>query len=166
MCQTFLPHLTSTHGRIVNLASIASQLKFYSPAIQSRFRSASTLSDLSSLCSDFQSAVSSSAEESSGFGPPPRAYSVSKALVRSLTSILARDNPDVTINCCCPGWINTEMGNLVASKGRTAPKTGEEGARIPVRLAVAEDLGGTSGGYWANESVRSRGEGRVEEEWV
>lgn len=51
------------------------------------------------------------------------------------------------------------MGKLV---GRgNAPKTPEEGAQIPVRLAF-EDLGGTTGAYFANDSVRSRELGKVQ----
>ena len=50
------------------------------------------------------------------------------------------------------------MGLLV---GR-APKTPEEGAKIPVRLALGE-IGEVSGAYWANASVRSREEGELRE---
>ena len=50
------------------------------------------------------------------------------------------------------------MGLLI---GR-APKTVEDGARIPVRLAFG-DLKGVSGRYWANDSVRGKEEGKVQE---
>lgn len=38
----------------------------------------------------------------------------------------------------------------------------EQGATIPVRLAVG-DIGGVSGRYWANASIRSREAGEVRE---
>lgn len=42
------------------------------------------------------------------------------------------------------------------------PKTPEEGARVPFRVAFGE-LGGATGRYWANDGVRSREEGKVQE---
>jgi carbonyl reductase 1 len=51
----------------------------------------------------------------------------------------------------------------MVGSGRTRPpKTAEEGAKIPFRLAFG-DIGGVSGKYWANESVRGKGEGEVRE---
>lgn len=165
MCQTFIPLISScssSSGRIVNLASIASRLNIYSPKIQSRLLDPNTtLSDLESLATDFETAVSSATEERSGFSSPGRSYNISKALLRAATRILAGQNPDVLINCCCPGWIDTDMGGLISSRGTRPPKTVQEGARIPVRLAVG-DIGSVSGEYWANESVRGKGEGEVQ----
>jgi carbonyl reductase 1 len=78
--------------------------------------------------------------------------------VNALTRILAKDHPGLIINACCPGWVKTDMGVQI---GR-APKTPEDGAKIPVRLAFG-DIGGVTGRYWANSSVRSREEGEVQE---
>lgn len=50
------------------------------------------------------------------------------------------------------------MGQLIGKP----PKKPEDGAKIPVRLAL-EDLGGVTGRYWANGSVRSRESGEVQE---
>ena len=74
-----------------------------------------------------------------------------------MTRILAKENPGLIINACCPGWVKTDMGLLI---GR-APKTPEDGAKIPVRLAFG-DIGGITGAYWANASVRSKEEGEVQ----
>ena len=60
--------------------------------------------------------------------------------MNALTRILARQNPGLIVNACCPGWVKTDMGVMV---GRP-PKTPEEGAQIPVRLAVG-DIGEVSG---------------------
>ena len=79
-------------------------------------------------------------------------------MVNGMTQLLARDNPGLTINAVCPGWVATDMGKQI---GRP-PKTAEEGARVPFRVAFGE-LGGVTGRYWANDSVRSREEGRVQE---
>lgn len=102
---------------------------------------------------------------------PGRSYSFSKACVNALTHLLARDNPGLVVNCVCPGWVATDMGKQV---GRP-PKTPEEGSRVVFRAGFGdlafpaeEGEGGmrgaggdVTGRYWANESVRSRGEGGV-----
>lgn len=162
MCQTLLPHITPT-ARIVNLSSIASQLKLYSPEIQTRLLTARSLSQLEDLAAEFETAVQAKKEVEAGFARPGLSYSFSKALLRAATSILAREhreaNPEskVLINCCCPGWVKTDMGHIVGKP----PKTPEEGALIPVKLAF-EDIEGVTGEYWANDSVRSRESGRVQ----
>ncbi|EME84729.1 uncharacterized protein MYCFIDRAFT_41956, partial [Pseudocercospora fijiensis CIRAD86] len=157
MCQFFLPHLAKT-GRIVNLASIASNLKIYSPEIQARFREAKTLGDLEQIAQDYLTAVRDGTEESSGFGATGRSYCVSKALVRAFTKILSRHHQQGLINCCCPGWVSTDMGVIV---GKRPPKTPEQGAMIPVHLAF-DDIGDVTGEYFANDSVRSKGLGKVQ----
>ncbi|CZT14913.1 uncharacterized protein RCC_00846 [Ramularia collo-cygni] len=163
MCKALIPHL-APQGRIVNLASVASSLKPYSEEIQSRFRNAKTLQDLETLAQEFESSVRTHTEVEAGFATPGRSYSISKVLVRALTAILARENPGCLINSCCPGWVSTDMGDSIISKGKHAPKTVAEGSEIPVRLAL-DDLGGVSGEYWANDSVRSRELGKVQKEW-
>jgi len=160
MCQSIIP-LLSKNGRVVNVSSIASQLsQHYSSEIQARFRDpAANLASLSALASDFLATIPSHSEQASGFGPPRRSYSVSKALVNALTALLARQNPGLVVNACCPGWVSTDMGKLVGSK---PPKTPEDGATIPLRLAFGE-IDGVSGRYWANGSIRGKGEGEVQE---
>ena len=53
MCQSFIPHM-APKGRIVNLASVASSIQYYSPAIQERFHQAASLDDLEKLAHDFE----------------------------------------------------------------------------------------------------------------
>ena len=93
------------------------------------------------------------------------AYSVSKALLNALTIDLAKEHPDVYINACCPGWIDTEMRLKVGKSGKLGSsiptKTEQDGAIIPLRLAVV-DIGGLTGKYWANETVFAKGDGRVQ----
>ncbi|KAK3067139.1 hypothetical protein LTR53_016166 [Teratosphaeriaceae sp. CCFEE 6253] len=162
MCRTFIP-LLAPNGRIVNLSSVGSLLKPYSAALQARFRHPqNSFADLDALADEFLQTIPARSESSSGFGGPGRSYSVSKALLNAATFLLARENPSYLINCCCPGWIATDMGRLVGSRTVQPPKTPEEGARIPVRLALG-GLGGVTGRYWANDSIRGKGEGSVQE---
>ncbi|EME45759.1 hypothetical protein DOTSEDRAFT_128286 [Dothistroma septosporum NZE10] len=167
MCQTFLPHLTNT-GRIVNLSSVASSLKPYSAEVQERFRTARDLQDLEALAEDYLHSVQNRSEEAAGFFVPPRPYAISKALVRGMTRVLSHQHREahpgskVLINCCCPGWIHTDMGALVGSARTKAPKSADEGASIVNRLAF-DDLRNVTGEHWANDSVRSRELGKVQE---
>ena len=74
MCQTFIP-LLSKNGRIVNLSSIASQLKFYSPQLQARFRDPNTtVETLDDIAKEFVQSVKEGNEEELGFGTPRRSY--------------------------------------------------------------------------------------------
>lgn len=175
MCELFLEEggMAKTKGsRIVNVSSTASQLNNYDLPIQERFHAVKLLSDVDDIAESYLSTLKQSPEalKQSGWGANPRSYQVSKALVNALTVVLAKQNPDVFINCCCPGWVDSDMGNQI---GRP-PKTLEEGARIPVRLAIGnlgsagdEDgaLGGVtekiSGRYFGNDEVSDRGWGRV-----
>ena len=159
MCQKLLPLLRPS-GRIVNLSSTASSLKNYSSEIQSAFHDSanqSTMNSLDSILQRYISSVKSSSERQAGF-PSGTAYSVSKAAENAMTAILAKTNPEAQINCCCPGWVATDMGKMVGSK---PPKSTEEAARIPLKLGF-KDIGVVSGKYWGNDSVMGRGEGEVQ----
>lgn len=158
MCETFIP-LLSKSGRIVNISSTASQLKAYTPELQTRFRDPNhTRDSLDALAEDFLASVASKSESASGFVGPGRSYSVSKALVNAMTVMLARQHQGLTINCCCPGWVATDMGQLVGSR---PPKKPEDGATIPLRLAFG-DVEGQTGKYWGNDSIRGKEDGKVQ----
>ncbi|PSK35108.1 hypothetical protein B9Z65_1691 [Elsinoe australis] len=161
VCLAFLPLLSQAlQSRIVNVSSTGSDLHHYSDAIKSIFRSADlTLPELDALADKFVSATQSEKAKQEGFGGAT-GYAFSKAAMNALTAILGRENVDrgVVANCCCPGWVDTDMGSIMGQP----PKTPEEGARIPVRLAVG-DLGGVTGRYWGNDGIADRGEGKVQE---
>jgi NAD(P)-dependent dehydrogenase (short-subunit alcohol dehydrogenase family) len=175
LCTALLSAPGARVKRIVNVSSTACSLSNYAPNIQSSFRAVESVGDVDALAAQYVAAVQSgaSAQKAASFGSPPKSYQVSKALVNALTVVLARENPDVLVNCCCPGWVDTDMGHQV---GRP-PKTLEEGARIPVRLAIGElgkggdEDGGlgrdegerVSGRYFGNEGVTDRGWGRARE---
>jgi carbonyl reductase 1 len=177
MCELFLSEgkMKNTPGaRIVNVSSTASGLNNYPAETQSEFRSCEKIEDVDALAERYISSIKSDNQEASGFGAPPKSYQVSKALMNALTIVLAKENDDVAINCCCPGWVNSDMGNQI---GRP-PKTLEEGARIPTRLAIGqlgpggdqdgglgkgEETEKITGRYCGNEGVTDRGWGRVRE---
>jgi carbonyl reductase 1 len=160
MCQAFLPSMRKGTSRIVNLSSTASGLSIYSSAIADRFRSSAlgSLDDVHQLAQEYISSIEQGSLKKDGWPSGGKSYSVSKACVNAFTAILARDNKEVTINCCCPGWVDTDMGKQV---GSSPSKTPEEGARIPVHLAFG-DIGDVTGKYWGNDSISGRGVGKVQ----
>ena len=71
------------------------------------------------------------------------AYRLSKTALNALTRTLAADEPKISINSICPGWVRTDMG------GSRAPRSVEEGADTAVWLAtMADDV--PSGGFFRN----------------
>ncbi|KAL8867600.1 MAG: hypothetical protein Q9174_005558 [Haloplaca sp. 1 TL-2023] len=113
MCRTFIP-LLSSKGRIVNVSSTGSSLSGYSKELQERFRNPNmTLQDLEQM----MEAANQGTESRNGW--KSQAYSVSKAATNALTAALSRENPGLTINCCCPGWVDTDMGNLMGRPPKT-----------------------------------------------
>lgn len=154
MCQAFIPKMKK-QGRIINISSTASSLRFYAEDIQERFRSASSIEEVEMLANEY---ISSLQEGLKSRWPPIRqSYSVSKACMNAFTAILAKDNPEIGINCCCPGWVATDMGHITGE----APKTPEEGARIPIHLAF-DHLDGVTGRYWGNDTISGTGPGKVQ----
>lgn len=156
VCRAFIPLLRPGSGRIVNVSSTGSMLDPYSKELQHRFRNVKTLDDVEALAREYEAAVAKGKDSEAGF-PTQRSYSVSKSLMNAFTKVLAKENAGLAINCCCPGWVNTDMGNQI---GRP-PKTPEDGAKIPVKLAVG-DIGDVTGEYWGNDSVRSKEDGKVQ----
>lgn len=64
-------------------------------------------------------------------------YRVSKTALNGLTADLAAGLRDrgISVNCCCPGWVRTDMGS------KFAPLEVAEGAQTPVWLAAEADAG-------------------------
>lgn len=107
------------------------------------------------MLQEYYACVIEGSEKENGW--PKSAYSVSKASTNALTAILARENPGLVINCCCPGWVDTDMGSIAGSR---PPKSPGDGAKIPIRLGFG-DIGGVTGRYWGNPSVADTGDGQV-----
>ena len=55
---------------------------------------------------------------------------MSKLGVIAMTKILAREERDIQINACCPGYCKTDMS------GQKGGRPAEEGALTPVYLAI------------------------------
>lgn len=125
MCDAFIP-LVQEQGRIVNVASVASHLNGYSQDVVAQFKEAAkSTNKLDQVYSKFATVASQDKAKDAGF--KDSAYCVSKAFVVALTKALASEHPNIFINACCPGWVNSDMGTLV---GSSPPKSlGKSGAR-------------------------------------
>jgi carbonyl reductase 1 len=139
MCREFLRQPALRPGaRIVNMTSGLNALSTYGANVQQSFRAVSRVTDIDALAQSYLAAQRAGPEAVvRAEWQPNSSYKVSKALINTLTVVLSREHPNVLINCCCPGWVNTDMGNLAPGK---PPKTPEEGARTAVRCAIG-DLG-------------------------
>ena len=81
--------------------------------------------------------------ESPYYGIFPFAYNASKTAVNALTVLLAKELSDtpIKVNAADPGYVATDLN------GHSGPRTVEQGASAPVRLAtLPED--GPNGGYF------------------
>ena len=80
-CQDLLP-LIRARGRLVNVSSMAGSLHKFSPKLQTTFRLASTVEQVTKLMEVFKVAVKDGKEKEQGW--PSAAYAVSKAGVTGM----------------------------------------------------------------------------------
>lgn len=84
--------------------------------------------------------------EKQGWPTHISAYIVSKACLNAYTRILAIQNPNILVNCVCPGFIKTDM---TCNNGLF---TTVEGAKHPVRLALLPN-DGPSGCFFSQHEL-------------
>eukprot|EP00038_Savillea_parva_P018500 m.23961 g.23961 ORF g.23961 m.23961 type:complete len:315 (+) comp4120_c0_seq1:29-973(+) len=169
--QAFLP-LLPKGGRIVNISSAAGP-NFNAAASKETCKQLidpnTTLDQIEALVNEVR-AISAKHHaagtnpkeefEASGFGKGNE-YGLSKAAVSCYTLNLARQHPELTINACTPGWIETDLTRAWADANGTDPKkagmkTPEQGAACPVYLAL-DDIPTPPGEAWfyGSDSKRS-----------
>lgn len=118
--------------RIVNVASMAGRLSQLSPELQTKFTSDSlTIPRLNALVDEFEQSVQDGSYLKKGWSRSN--YGFSKLTLIAATKVLARENPGIAINSCCPGYCKTDM----TSQGGTRPP--EDGARNAVIPATMEN---------------------------
>ncbi|MDP6978500.1 MAG: SDR family NAD(P)-dependent oxidoreductase [Myxococcota bacterium] len=84
------------------------------------------------------------------------AYGLSKACANVLTIFLARRHPELFVNACTPGYINTDLGR--ETLGTRTPeeagmKTPADGARVIMKLLFDAPRG--RGHYYGSDGLRS-----------
>ncbi|PRP86548.1 fimbrin/plastin [Planoprotostelium fungivorum] len=149
LTKALLP-LIRPQGRIINVSSMAGKLNTVSPQLAERFRSVKSVQDVTELMAKFSEDVAAGRHTEEGW--PSSAYKVSKMGVTALTIALSKvaeaEGRGVKVNCCCPGWVQTDM----TSNNPNAPKTPDEGADTPVFLAL-DDLKDVNGKFWEDRKT-------------
>src|SRR5690606_6067825 len=161
VCEAFLPLVDPSAGRIVNLTS-ASGPSFVSRCSPERQRTfvdpAIEWSDLQALIDECLAIAGDRAAFAARGLDDGDPYGLSKALANSYTLLLAREHPNLRINACTPGFIETDMTRHYAESQGKAPaelgmKPPAEGTRSAMFLLFGEPEG--SGRYYGSDAQRS-----------
>jgi len=160
VCDAFIP-LLQPAGRVVNVSS-ASGPNFVHQCSASRrafFLDASLdWADIQGLIDAVIDAGGDTAQLRSLELGECSAYGLSKACLSLYTLILARQHPELVINACTPGYIETDLTRPQAQLRGAAPeelgmKPPAEGTRAPLFLLFDTPQG--SGHYYGSDARRS-----------
>lgn len=161
VCEAFLPLLDPTAGRIANVTSAAGP-NFVAECSQERqsffVQAPDSWSQLHAVikeCLAVRGGDESFAKLGLANGAP---YGLSKALANTYTLLLARDNPDLRINACTPGFIETDLTRSYALAQGKHPvdfgmKQPSEGTAATLFLLFGEPEG--NGHYYGSDAIRS-----------
>jgi len=129
--QRMLPLLKKGQDpRLVNVASMSGRLNQISPALQVKFTAEDlTIDHLNSMVDNFESDVQDGSYQSKGWGRSN--YGFSKLALIAATRVWARENPDIKVNSCCPGYCTTDM---TSRKGPRHPSDGAKNAVLPATM--------------------------------
>ena len=161
ICDAFIPLLDSSHGRIVNVTSSSgptfvsrssdeTKKLLTNPAI-----TWTEIQDYMDQCVDESIKKDRTSYNGSNKGS---AYGLSKACTNAYTIFLAKQHPNLKVNTCTPGFIETDMTRPMAVSGGKTPtemgmKSPEEGASASVFLLMGNPEG--SGHYYGSDCLRS-----------
>jgi len=160
VCEAALP-LLADGGRVVNVSS-ASGPNFVarcSPERQKTFTDPDvTWEQVVSLVETYLGALRETGDFAAvGLGDGD-AYGMSKACLNAYTMNLARRLPNVTVNACTPGFIETDLTRPYAeARGVTPEEMGMKppaaATRAPLHLLLGDP--GASGWYFGSDAERS-----------
>jgi len=161
VCDAFIHLLDTSHGRIVNVTS-ASGPVFLSGCSNETKKLLTNpeitwteIQNYMDKCVNVSAKNNISSVHESGSGS---AYGLSKACTNAYTIFLSRKHPNLTVNACTPGFIETDLTRPMAvSSGKTPAEMGmkstEEGASVSVFLLMGNPEG--SGHYYGSDCLRS-----------
>lgn len=149
VCDAFSRYLVRPGGRVVNIAS-ASGPMFVSGLRDKGLKEKLTLpvakmpggiEELDTIAKSYWGQMDYSSDS----------YGLSKALLNAYTALHAQSEPDLIINSCSPGFIDTDI-----TRGMGASKTPMQGAVAPVELLMSDDVAkNPTGWYYGSDAVRS-----------
>jgi len=161
VCDAFIPLLDSSHVRIVNVTSASGPI-FLSGCNDETKKLLTNpgitwteIQDYMEKCVDASAKNNISSEYDAISGS---AYGLSKACTNAYTIFLAGQHPNLKVNACTPGFIDTDMTRSMAVSGGKTPaemgmKSPEEGASASVFLLMGNPEG--SGHYYGSDCLRS-----------
>lgn len=135
----------SPQPRLVNVASESGHLRIIKDlSVRDRFTDENlSVNELVNLVNSFLTDVENERHTEAGW--PNTCYGFSKLSVIALTNILAKQEPSILINSCCPGYCDTDM---TSHKG---PKSAADGAKTPVFLATLPSSATITGKFFSEE---------------
>jgi len=144
VCEAFSPYLKRPGGRIVNISSGAAPL-YISECRDPDLKKALSRPHTLSLDELNEKAINLSKKDLQD------CYGMSKAFVNAYTVLYAKDNPDLIINSCTPGFILTDM-----SRDFGATDSPEKGTICPLYLLLSLELEKLpTGRYYGSDTKRS-----------
>jgi carbonyl reductase 1 len=160
VCEAVRP-LLSRDGRVVNITS-ASGPSFVAKCDERRKRMftnpAVTWAEIEAVMNEAVGIATARGDfAAAGLGDGD-AYGFSKACANAFTLEFARQHPELHVNACTPGFIETDMTRpYVEGSGKTAAEMGmkspAEGTRSPMHLLFGTLEG--NGRYYGSDTLRS-----------
>jgi NAD(P)-dependent dehydrogenase (short-subunit alcohol dehydrogenase family) len=157
----FLPLLDREAGRIVNVSSAAGPM-FVAACAPERQRELThadvTWQEVEAVMKECLALAEEDGDfEAAGLGEK-NAYGLSKACLTAYTIELARNHPDLVINACTPGFIETDLTRPYAEARGVTPgamgmKAPADGTKAVLHLLFGEP--GGSGWFFGSDAVRS-----------
>jgi NAD(P)-dependent dehydrogenase (short-subunit alcohol dehydrogenase family) len=151
VCAAFLPLVEPNGGRIVNVTSGSGPMYVSKQNDEQR----RFFTDGSISWERLRAFIEERIAKNDAGGD---AYGLSKACANLYTLILARENPNLRVNACTPGFIETDMTRPWADSQGKAPsamgmKPPAAGAVAPLHLLFGELEG--NGRYYGSDAKRS-----------
>ena len=158
VCDAFLPLLNPSIGRIVNVTSASGPLYLAGSSNETKKLLANPDVSWTEIEKFMSECLKLESERTTDWGGDWSAYGISKACTNAYSIYLAKKNPNLTINACTPGFIETDLTRPMAeSNGKTPAEMGmkspEEGVSASVFLLMGNPSG--SGHYYGSDCVRS-----------
>ena len=161
VCDSFIPFLDSSHGKIVNVTSASGPIFLSGSSDETKKLLTNPLITWTEIQDYMDKCVAASTNNNTTLdhvSSTGSAYGLSKACTNAYTIFLAGQYPNLTVNSCTPGFIETDMTRPMAvSVGKTPDEMGmkspEEGASASVFLLMGNPDG--SGHYYGSDCLRS-----------
>ena len=158
ICDAFLPLLNPSIGRVVNVTSSSGPLYLAGSSNETKKLLTNPEVSWTEIEKFMSECLKLESERTTDWGGDWSAYGISKACTNAYSIYLAKKNPNLTINACTPGFIETDLTRPMAeSNGKTPAEMGmkspEEGVSASVFLLMGNPSG--SGHYYGSDCVRS-----------